>query len=442
MKYFLKIAVLGFVCLLGISANADICKRSKWFVEAVEFHLDQPCENITSEDLRLLGSDFNMMNDVWRIWAGKPWPKKVVIKKGDLEGLVVAGISINNWYQTYAHGQPFLGPALVLQPGAFSGVTLLGSDDHGSAISITGWRFEKDEDFSGRAFEGMNATGSVFIYFSQLIGLTRIQNNFMQGMDFKGSKIALRFTGIPDLKKMPASLCKNIPALSDLYLKEIGIETLPEKFLNSCKNLKNVEFDYLLEIKEFPAQPFLGLNLESIKIKTHRLEKLQGDFFQGIVGLKKLFLADGYGLIYNLRHLPENFFEPIKASVEDIELSYVRLENLLPEHFSGAQKLKTLVMTGGGFTKIPAEFCRDCKSLTDLTIKFSKGRLSEIDPLAFKGLGALKKLDLLDNDFSKGIPAETFSDLKSIQDGGISINHPVANEAELRRIYREKIYFR
>jgi len=154
-----------------------------------------------------------------------------------------------------------------------------------------------------------------------------------------------------------------------------------------------------------PFQHFL--NLTSLKIINNLLINIPTDFFEGLTKLEQLDLTKNL-----LKELKEHHFEPIKNTLESLNLSS-NLLNSSNISLKNLKNLKYLDLSGNNFKEISYDIFNTLQNLEKLGLYNCK--IEKLQENSFENLKKLKKLVLSYNKISK-LPETIFNNLTSLEE--------------------------
>ena len=236
------------------------------------------------------------------------------------------------------------------------------------------------------------------LYFLIIVKVSNA-NNALQQQVISGKKSLFRhfLDDLNDLKSI-VIVNESLPVLKtgdvmDLPIEELGLSYVGLKELEwKCfKNVPNLTLVYLNhnELTVINRCIFNGLNLQSLHLRSNKIQKIQANAFDG------------------LRHL------------ELLDISNNQIAEIDPDWCCGCVKLLVWTIRGNEIKEIPDGSFRNVKELTHLDL--SRNKISAIKKNCFEELQKLSKLDLSANVITV-IPRDVFKKTTSLNILILNIN--------------------
>ncbi|XP_055637267.1 follicle-stimulating hormone receptor isoform X2 [Toxorhynchites rutilus septentrionalis] len=113
----------------------------------------------------------------------------------------------------------------------------------------------------------------------------------------------------------------------------------------------------------------------------------------------------------NISSLPNKSFDTL-PNLEELILSYNRMDHIEAEAFFGLSSLKKLVLQNCGLVRVPVEALRRVRTISSLQL--DSNLIAEMENVTFRGFNYLKSLRL-EGNLLKRIPTEALIGLRSLE---------------------------
>ena len=154
------------------------------------------------------------------------------------------------------------------------------------------------------------------------------------GLDFSNKNL----TDLTGLQSIP-----NIDQITELYLNDNQLQTLPADIFNDLNNLDSL-YLHNNQLTTLPADIFNGLNnLDTLSLYNNQLTTLPAGIFNGLNNLDTLSLYSN-----QLTTLPADIFSGLN-NLQHLYLSNNQLQTLPVTTFNGLSSLQVLDLRGNSF---------------------------------------------------------------------------------------------